>query len=159
MTSELHSVRLLALPVPLWQQSQEHSDELIREFMLIASDEGAKAHDVPARLLALVEQLTANYGAISEENEQRLAGAAAAGEDSIDLVYEVPRELEGAVAHLGQMLDEADVFCRHGKHLLTLATPEPQVEFRRWFLDEFTRQLSGESPTPWPVWSAERRPS
>ena len=46
------------------------------------------------------------------------------------------------------MLDEADVFCREGE-LLTLATPADEVAFRRWFLNEFVRQLRGEPPRRW----------
>lgn len=145
-------VSLQKVPVELWERSQEHSDELIREFVLIASDRervGA-GHDVPGRLTALIDELTAQYGAFSSDNEQRLADAATAGVDSIDLDYLVPVTVADAARHLGQLLDEADDYCRSGRHLLTLATPEPLVRFRRWFLEEFARQVAGEPVTAWP---------
>lgn len=147
----LVTVRLLELPVALWARSQEHTDELMREFLLIASDrhrEGA-GHDVPGRLTALIDEVTSQYGDFSGDNEQRLADAAASGAESIDLDYRLPPGVADAAQHLGQLLDEADVYCRNGKHLLTLATPEPLVRFRRWFLDEFARQVAGEPPTAW----------
>ena len=153
MTADgLVEVHIRAIPVPLWQQSQQHSDELFREFMLIAAERRRTQvdHDVPERLSALIEELTAQYGGFSGDNEQMLADAAAAGQESLDLVYEMPAAVSGAAQHLGDLMDEADDYCRRGQHLLTLATPEPLVRFRRWFLDEFVRQIAGEAPTPWP---------
>ncbi len=41
-------------------------------------------------------------------------------------------------------------FCLQGQHLLTLATPEPSVRYRRWYLGEFSGQLAGKAPTSWP---------
>lgn len=51
---ELAEVRLLRLPLQVWQRTQEHVDGLLREFALIAQDEEAKAA-TPGRLLALVQ--------------------------------------------------------------------------------------------------------
>ena len=48
------------------------------------------------------------------------------------------------------MLEEADDYCRRGDHLLTLATPEEERRFRRWFIGEFVDQIEGKPPTPWP---------
>lgn len=149
---ELVEVRILQMPIPLWQQSQQHSDELLREFLLIASERrrSQQEHDVPQRLTALIDELTAQYGGLSEANDQMLVDAAAAGADNIDLVYNFPPSVAPAARHLGELLDEADDYCRRGQHLLTLATPEPQVAFRRWYLDEITRQIAGEPPIAWP---------
>lgn len=151
MTDGFVSVHLRGIPVPLWARTQEHTDELLREFMLIASDrarEGA-GHDVPGRLTALIDELTQQYGEFSGPNEQRLADAAAAGAEAIDLDYELPPGVAEAAAHLGQLLDDADDYCRRGQHLLTLATPHELVRFRRWFLEEFERQVAGQPPTTW----------
>jgi hypothetical protein len=52
------------------------------------------------------------------------------------------------------MLDEADEFCRQGKHLLTLATPPDLRRYRQWFLGEFVAQIGGRPPTPWPLFAA-----
>jgi hypothetical protein len=49
------------------------------------------------------------------------------------------------------MLDEADEFCRRGRHLLTLETPPELVVFRKWYLQEFIDQIErGAEPTAWP---------
>jgi len=155
--TELVQIHIRQAPVKLWMKSQEHSDELQREFVLIATQaaRGESGHDVPHRLTALIDEVTAQYGGFSAENERRFAEAAAAGEEWIDLDYELPRDVSAAVKHLGELLDEADEYCRRGQHLLTLATPPDQVRFRRWFLDEFTRQISGEPPLPWPDYTGD----
>ncbi|HEU5035256.1 MAG TPA: hypothetical protein VFT62_10950 [Mycobacteriales bacterium] len=154
---DLVRVELLGLPVPLWQRSQEHTDELIREFTLIASERrygDSEQHAVPHRLIALIDDLTTQYSGFSEANEQQLVEAAARGSESLDLVYVLPPAAGQAAEHLGQLLDEADEYCRRGQHLLTLATPEDQAAFRRWFLEEFPRQIAGAEPRPWTAYSA-----
>ena len=51
------------------------------------------------------------------------------------------------------MLDEADRYCRQGRHLLTLATPDDLLAYRRWYLREIAEQLAGAAPVPWPVYA------
>ena len=146
----LLDVHLLQLPVDVWARTQEHSDELLREFALIAADpESAGA--VPARLTRLVEQLNQIYGGVATEQENQLFAAAEAGVDVIDdLAYSLPAAVADACVSLSELLDEADAFCLAGKHLLTLATPPELVRFRRWYLEQFASQLTGADPVPWP---------
>ncbi|HWC34003.1 MAG TPA: hypothetical protein VG650_04155 [Mycobacteriales bacterium] len=146
-------VRLLQLPVQVWARTQAHTDELLREFLLVAQQlrhEESAAGSVPRRLIHLVEELSGSYGSFSEDQEARLFDAAAAGEVTLDLTYQVPALAGEAARHLGDMLNEADEYCRSGEHLLTLETPAELVRFREWFLEEFRRQIAGEPPTPWP---------
>ena len=145
---ELVEVRLLRLPLAVWQRTQEHVDGLLREFALIAQDDEAKAA-TPGRLLALVQQLSAGFGGFSETQRIEMEEALARGETEIDLTYRVPPAAAGAARQLGDMLDEADAYCRRGDHLLTLATPEEELRFRRWYISEFVDQLGGAPPTPW----------
>jgi anti-anti-sigma factor len=52
------------------------------------------------------------------------------------------------------MLDEVDDYCRDGD-LVSLVTPPEAVAYRRWFLDEFIRQLRDDAdPRPWPGFEA-----
>jgi hypothetical protein len=147
--TELVEVRLLGLPLQVWQRTQEHVDGLLREFMLIVQDDEARAA-TPGRLLGLIEELTAGYGEFSEEQRRQMEDALARGEAEIDLTYQVPPGAAGAAQLLGDMLDEADDYCRRGDHLLTLATPAEALRFRRWFIGEFVDQVAGRPPTPWP---------
>lgn len=151
---EFGEVLLLRFPLELWQRSQEHVDELLREFALMTRSGQDGTASVPRRLLDLVAELTATYAGFSSHAERTRDEAIARGETEIDLAYRTPVEAVPAVRRLGEMLDEADDYCRQGSHLLTLTTPPDQLLFRRWFLDEFATQLDGGSPTPWPEYAA-----
>ena len=153
MTSseELAEVRLLQVPVPLWSKAQQVSDELLREFALASAQADDDDHHLPTRLTALIDTLTQRFEGVSTEQEQRLMDAAAAGEEVVDeLVFRIPPEAGPVSKELGDMLDEADVYCREGQHLLTLAAPEDVVRFRRWYLWSFIDQVAGGTPVAWP---------
>jgi hypothetical protein len=143
--TELVTVRILGMPLDVMQRSAEHSDELLREFALIR-EEGSD--HVPARLLALIEELQGRFGSFSEGPRQAMQDAMERGDATIDLSYEVPPAVAAAARQLGDLLDEADEFCRAGD-LLTLATQPEAVAFRHWYLQEFQHQVDGEPPRPW----------
>ena len=144
-------VRLLQLPVPLWTRSQQVTDELLREFALAAAQDDDGDHHLPARLTALIDTLTQRFDGASTEQEQQLFAAAAAGQETIgELVYRLPAAAGPASRQLGDMLDEADEYCREGQHLLTLAAPDDVVRFRRWYLWSFISQADGADPVAWP---------
>lgn len=150
--SDLVEVRLLQIPVRLWARSQEQHDALMREFALMSvpTEPGEKERHVPSRLLELIDTLNADFEGVSTEQEQALEAAAAAGVESLDLVYRIPAAAAPASKALGAMLDEADEYCRQGQHLLTLAPDEELVRFRWWFLDQFIHQTEGKPPIAWP---------
>jgi hypothetical protein len=147
----LVTVRILGLPVPLHARAAEHGEELRREFVLIAeqlrhSEDGTS---LPRRLLDLIAVLEHRYSGFTGAQEDLLDQAIARDQRTIDLTFRVPPDAaEGAVA-LGAMLEEADEYCREGRHLLTLATPPDLVAYRRWYLKEFVEQIAGHPPTPW----------
>ena len=145
----LVEVRLVQLPLEVWQRTQEHVDGLLREFALMVQDAEARAA-APGRLLDLVAEVRASYGSLSEEQERAMVAALERGESEITLTSSIPSGAAGAARQLGDMLDEADEYCRRGDHLLTLATPPEELRFRRWFIDEFVHQAGGAPPTPWP---------
>lgn len=148
---ELADIEIRGLPLPVWARAQEHSDALMREFALIASEAHSDpdGQHVPARLLQLVEKLNASYAGFTGEQEAQLHAASEAGEPELDLHYRVPRSVGPAAEELGRLLEEADEYCRSGQHLLTLATPEEAVRLRRWFLSEFSAQARGAAPVAW----------
>jgi hypothetical protein len=153
---ELRTIRLVQLPLRLWAETKQHTDELLREFTIIAAgrdDDTSDEHATPVRLLALVDALRQQYGAGSTERDDRLFAALDAGLESFEEVLELPAAAAGATQALGDMLDEADEYCRQGQHLLTLATPAEHVRFRQWYLREIARQLDGAAPTPWPQYA------
>jgi anti-anti-sigma factor len=147
--SDLHEVLLQRVPVDLHNRTAEHSDALQREFELIqrASPE---ERSTPHRLVELIGQLHAQFGTFGEAARLQIADASARGLESTDLTYHLPVEAGDAARRLGDQLDEADDYCSAGEHLLTLVTPADALAYRRWFLDEVSRQLDGEEPMPWP---------
>jgi hypothetical protein len=146
---QTRSVRIIGLPVPLWAKAQEEVDDLFREFALIALGDRPGDRELPQRLGAILQELSQRYGHIGGTQEARLQQASEEGLAEIDLVYEVPTDIRGAVRGLGDLLEEADEYCRRGRHLLTLASSEDARAFRCWFLEEFERQVDGEAPTSW----------
>jgi hypothetical protein len=146
---DLVEVRLLRFPLPLWARAREHHDELMREFALLALSPEPVRRDVPARLQTLIDSLGRRYGAAVEAGNAERDRAWSRGDPTCDLVYRVPRSVRDACLQLSALLDEADRFCRAGHELLTLAAPPAILAFRRWYLDEFVRQIDGHRPTPW----------
>jgi hypothetical protein len=148
---DLVTVHIIGMPLDVQRRAQQHADELIRELTLVA--EGMRQHhgpgELPARLVELVGDLTGTYSRFTVEQEQQLADALEEGRDTVDLDYVLPTSVSGAVRSLADILDEADEYCRAGQHLLTLATPPDLVAYRRWYLDEFTRQAAGAAPMSW----------
>jgi hypothetical protein len=161
MTDPLRRVEIIGLPIPLHARAQEHSAELMREMYLIAQqlhgdpDQHDSTHHgdhaLPARLLALVDELGQRYAGFTTVQDLRLTEAVNAKQESIDLVYELPAPAAEAAQHLADIFEEADEFCLAGQHLLTLATPADLVAYRRWFLGEIIGQLAGVEATPWPA--------
>lgn len=158
---DLRTVRLLQLPVQVWAASQEHHDELLREFALMTvghTDGDPVSAPVPLRLLRLVDDLTRRFAGTSDEQRERLFAAAAQGVRYVDeLEYHLPPAAGPACVQLAHMLDEADEYCRDGEHLLTLATPDEVRLFRDWYLGDIARQLEGAPPEPWPDYAARVR--
>lgn len=148
----LVEVHLQQLPVQLWATSQELSDDLLREFALVVADLeiNPEHRPLPARLLDLVQSVTAQFAGTAEAQEAQLFAAAEAGHVEIDLMYRLPPAAGPAAMLITTMLDEADEYCRAGRELLTLAAPAEVVTFRHWFLGQFGDQLAGRPAVAWP---------
>lgn len=148
---ELVQVHLLELPVPLAARTQQHHDELMREFALLTGGpDDAEAH-VPRRLLDLIHVLSARFAGVSDAPRERLQAAIQRGDAVIaDHVLELPVEAGPASQGLAALMAEADEFCRRGEHLLTLAPPADCVAYRSWYLAQVADQLAGAPPVRWP---------
>ncbi len=152
MTQDLIEVRLPGMALGAYRRSSEYHDELFREFALITETRREDSHGadgVPARLLALIADLTARFAGFTAAPTASLQAALDRDDEHVDLIYLVPPEVAAACEELDRMLDQSDAFCRAGD-LLTLATPPDVVAFRKWFLGEFVAQVAGVEPTPWP---------
>ena len=145
--SELVEVKMLQVPVALWQQSSAHMDAVRREFDIIKAD--LPRDSVPHQLSELIESLDERFGRMAGPARQELYDAVERGDQEITLVYRLPPEVADGARQLEDLLDRVDEFCRR-EALLTLATPPDVLAFRRWYLGEFVRQIEeGQVPTPW----------
>lgn len=142
---ELMSVRLVGMPAQVFGGFRIWYSEIRRELRLLAFAHGAE-YPVAAELAQLTLQV---------EQERRMSHgidaldtAIEAGLDRVDLEYLVPPAAAGTMARLADLLDEVDVFCREHRLLTMAATPQ-QVQLRRWYTGEFSRQAAGLEPRPW----------
>jgi hypothetical protein len=150
-SDELVTFHINGLPVAVQARAQEHADGLTRELTLIGAQlrKTGNTRELPSRLVDLIEQLSARYSMLTVEQEKQIAEAIAQDHDTIDLTYRLPAAAAAGVQALGDVLDEADDYCRAGGLLLTLATPDDLVIYRRWFVSQFTGQLAGQPPVSW----------
>jgi hypothetical protein len=144
----LHEVHLVNVPLRVLAASREQHDEVMREFAMIALDENFDSAHTPTRFIELIDILGRRYGAASARPDAEVDAALARGDATIDLIYHVPEHVTEAAQQLDVLMSEADEFCRQ-QHMLTLARPQLLIDFARWYLDEFTRQVAGEKPRPW----------
>lgn len=153
---DLISVDVVGLPISVQVAAQQHQEELQRELMLVGEQmhQRGDSNGLPVRFVELVTTLTATYSGFTAEQEQQLADAIAAGHETIDLHYQLPRSAADAALALGKMLDEVDQYCRDGQLLLTLETPAPLVAYRWWFLNQFVDQADGKPPESWADYEA-----
>lgn len=146
MSDELVDIHLLGFPVDLFQRSRQHHDELLREFALIGMGE---QESVPAKLLALSNEVVSRFSDQSAVLREQVDAAVARGDDTTDVVLPTASSAGPLILALNDVLDRADAFCREGGALLTLATPPELLAFRRWYLGQIVDQLSGRPPVPW----------
>ena len=149
--ADLVEVRLLGLSLAAFSHSSAHHDELFREFALVLGSEPGPGHELPAELLAVIEELTARFGGFTAAPQGELHAALERGDETVDLTFHVPAEARDAALRLRQLLAAADEYCRDGE-LLTVSPPPEAVRFRDWYLQEFIGQIDGEPPTPWPAY-------
>jgi len=146
---DLMEVRLIGVPLDIQSRVNAHYDALLREFELIRQSDDAEG-TVPVRLLDLIDELSTRFDEFSQQPRAVLEAALQDGDTSVDLVYQVPRDVVEACVQLLDLLDQADGYCQAGEHLVTLASPPVVRAYREWFLREFIEQESARPPTPWP---------
>lgn len=142
---------LLDLPLRLWAQSQQHSDEVLREFALMLEGErsGQTELHVPRALLELADMFTQQFGPLLDQVTAAREEALLAGRDRMDSVVLMPPGTPALVERVRRVLDDVDEFCRSGD-LLTLERSELSRRLFDWTCEQVIRQYEGGQPTPWP---------
>lgn len=144
----LVAVRLLGVPVSLWKRTALHHEAVNREFEIIRA--GLPQDAPPHRLHRVVTEVEGRFGDLSGGNRELLESAFARGDETVDLEFTVPREAARPIGEVAAIFEEVDEFCAQRQDLLSLASSDEMVAFRRWFLNEFPRQIDeGLPPRPW----------
>ena len=139
-------VAVLGVPVRLYIETQQHNDELLKEFVFIGQT--GEAGGMPERLVALAQTVRETFAAPAAESRAQVEAALARGDEFVDLVLAVPPAAAPFLEQLTELLDEAEQYSETG-HLLTLVSSAEVRRFRAWFLEQVLAQLKGGAPSPW----------
>jgi hypothetical protein len=140
-------VVLQACPIDLLERARYHNEALLREFAFIMESEEDRS-SVPARLLAVVDQIRSHIAGLNEGTEGQIDRARERGDATLDLHVVLPTDGREVAVALKALFDEAEEYCRRGD-LLTLAEPADVSAFRDWYLQQYVEQIDGAPPTPW----------
>lgn len=140
-------IAVLGVPVKLYVATQQHNDELLKEFAFIGAN-GASPEGVPARLVTLAQMVRETFAAPAAESRSQVEAALARGDEVVDLVLSIPPAAAPFAEQLYDHLEEAEAYSESGK-LLTLASSPEVRRFRAWFLEQCLTQLKGGAPSPW----------
>jgi hypothetical protein len=140
-------VRLVDVPVRLYREAQQHTDELLRELVLMAGWESSRGESGTAtRLAGTADRHRAERHALSLAAERVLAAATG---DTVTIEYDVDLSSAETSSEWAALLDELAELCREGGMLVVPAQGEVAA-FSRWFCEEFVRQLrDGAEPRSW----------
>lgn len=129
-------VRLLGVPLGLYDVLEQHNEALLKEYELLRLAQGADAEERQdlqdagrARVLLASTLRSADPGVCE---------------------VEIPADLAAGFRLLPRVLDAAEDAARRGDLLTRPALPE-LLDFRGWLYDQVNRQLSGRPPEPFAV--------
>lgn len=149
------SVELGDVPTDLLLEAKSHVDNLVREFLLAATDDGRSR---PTWLDRLVQSVVQDFAVARTQIKEQAVAAAGRGSALTHLVLRLPPSAAEAGERYLAALDEADRYAR-GARLLTLEAPPVHKVFRHWcveaLVDQLRRQVAGE-PAGRPQTFAER---
>ena len=149
------TVRLVDVPVDLYRRARQHTDDVLRELVIIAGAEPSDGtRDGTADLARRADLHREGRLGLADAADATVDAAAERGEAYVSLSFAVG----GAVADWSSawpaLLDEIDALCRNGT-MLAVPAGERLGAYLRWFCGEFVQQLRyGAPPCPWPRYAA-----
>ena len=134
------SVVLQGVPVRLFRAWEEHSDALLREYVLgvAGPDQPYSGRDV-ARARAARMAVAAQVARAAEP----------ANPSSVDVSVALPHPITGADFSMLQAVLEDAIACSVRGEFLTLPSLPEIVALRNWVCEEVLAQAAGAPPTPW----------
>ena len=142
-------VQVLALPLDVYLEAEQHNDAVVRELTLIVqSANSAGGLDVPRHLLELANEVRATFSPASDGLRAQVEEAIRGGRETVDIHMSVPSRGWEALLRLADWLEEVDRYCLEGD-LLTLASSPRLRRFRSWYAGQVADQMQGLPPAPW----------
>jgi hypothetical protein len=146
------TVSLVGVPTGLYRRAQQHTDDLLRELVLMAGHA-----DVRADIARLTRTAREHHAARLEQGDVAAAlvtEAEANGAGSVTLTYGLDLPGLRSAEVWAAVLAELDGLCRSGAMLSVPASGEVAA-FLRWSCSEIVAQLrDGAEPRPWPDYVA-----
>jgi anti-sigma regulatory factor (Ser/Thr protein kinase) len=142
---ELIPVRLVGMPVALFAEFRAWYAEIRRELRILALAHGNE-YPVAGQMTELT--LRVEQDRRLARGVERLDAAIRAGEERVDLDYQVALTAPATMREMSDVLEQADRFCRENR-LLTMGATEQLKQLWSWYGHEFQRQADGEDPIPW----------
>ena len=146
-------VELRNMPLLLHAAWQEHTEALLREYLLASldaeGDESIRIHADATDAIAVLEEHVPR-AAVTMANDELMADATEPRVSAPRVDVPVPL---GSVAHfrtLDRAIEAAMDLSREGLVLTPPTQPEVQA-FRRWLCRQVLRQAAGRGPEPWVV--------
>ncbi len=144
-----YTVRLGAVPTDLLLAAKAHSDNVVRELMLVRAEEAVSGISLPAPMAALVTAVTQDFAEARADIKRQALDAARRDEPFVELVLQLPLSAADAGERYLSALAEADKHARAAR-MLTLAPPRSHQAFREWYVQGIVDQLraaaQGEPP-------------
>lgn len=139
--SDTVRVRLMSVPVALYDVLQQHNEAVLREYELMLLGEGAPA-------AARRDVADAGRARAVIVDAIRTAAEAAGDAPRVDVLVHVPVVEMRGFTMLRSVLDAADAAAARLELLARPGLPE-LLELRSWLYAEVLRQVDGEEPQPW----------
>lgn len=148
-------VRLVDVPVALYRETQQHTDSVLRELVLMAGYEVSEGSGGPMRdLFRRANDGFADRLDLTVRVAPEVDAAHERGDARVTLTLTLPERYAASVEQWARLVEELDAFCRDGTMLCVPASDEVRA-FARWWCAELTSQLrTGAAPTPWPEYVA-----
>ena len=161
-SSERHAhvmrpVRVVAAPLRLVRESEDHFDDLFRELQMASlggQGDGARpdARQVVARLAPLAEHVKGRLAPMREPVRRAIWEAVRRGDRLIDLNLLADAGMPSVFEMFAELLTESALGARRG-FLLTEPPSGEVVAWRQWLRNEMESQIAGRPPRacPFPV--------
>jgi GAF domain-containing protein len=153
----MRPVRVVAAPLRLVRESEDHFDDLFRELQMASlggPGDAARpdARQVVARLAPLAEHVKGRLAPMREPVRRAIWEAVRRGDHLIDLDLLADAGMPSVLEMFAELLAESALGARRG-FLLTEPPSREVVAWRQWLRNEMENQIAGRPPRacPFPV--------